>query len=258
MGAIVIAVAVLKATCTSTLPEPEPSPAAYETTLPSDSSSMMSSTMSATATSSSMMPSSIVSSTTSASATSSDGGVNMSSTTAMQAGTEKQYSGEAILGVTNATAFLSDTPAQTAVNEGIAEHAGVATSHVDATFTEIVARRLYDESRRLQGDQVQVEFTITLPATLSSSDQAAAINSITSMTQSELQSTVQSKLAAANITAYNITVASFTAATEVTTSTSASTSAGPSGDITSLGFQIRIGLPLLISCTLSFAWMLNM
>lgn len=240
MGAIVIAVAVLKATCTSTLPEPE-----------------YNATYNITYNITSMMPSSIVSSTTSASATSSDGGVNMSSTTAMQAGTEKQYSGEAILGVTNATAFLSDTPAQTAVSEGIAEHAGVATSHVDATFTEIVARRLYDESRRLQDDQVQVEFTITLPATLSSSDQAAALNSITSMTQSELQSTVQSKLAAANITAYNITVASFTAATEVTTSTM-STSAGPSGDITNLGFQIRIGLPLLISCTLSFAWMLNM
>jgi hypothetical protein len=172
------------------------------------------------------------------------------------AGTETQYSGEAILGVTNATAFLSDTPAQTAVNEGIAEHAGVATSHVDTTFTEFVARRLYDESRRLQDDQVQVEFTITLPATLSSSDQAAAINSIASMTQSELQSTVQSKLAAANITAYNITVASFTAATEVTTSTSVSML--PSGDTTSLGFQIRIGIPFLILSILSFAWVLNM
>jgi hypothetical protein len=181
----------------------------------------------------------------------------MSSTTAMQAGTEKQYSGEAILGVTNATAFLSDTPAQTAVNEGIAEHAGRATSDVDTTFSQILARRLYEESRRLQGDQVHVAFTITLPATLSSNDQAAAINNITSMTQSELQSTVQSKLAAANITAYNITIVSFTAATEVTTSITSS-SVGPSADVTSLGFQIRIGLPLLISCTLSFAWMLNM
>jgi hypothetical protein len=176
----------------------------------------------------------------------------MSSTSS--AGTARHYEGAAVLGVTDATAFLSDTAAQNAVTAGIADLAGVNSSNVDTTFSAVVARRLYEDSRRLSSDQVQAGFTITLPATLSSSDQATAISSITSMTQSDFESTVQTKLADAGITAHNITVASFTVPTETST-----TPAGSVGSAAaSQGYQVRVGFSFLMLSMTAIARLIKM
>mmetsp|Transcript_59319 Transcript_59319/g.92379 ORF Transcript_59319/g.92379 Transcript_59319/m.92379 type:complete len:276 (-) Transcript_59319:225-1052(-) len=231
----------------------------------SSSTDMMSSTTSGTMASSSsgMMTSS--SSSGMMMSSSSSGMISTSSTMSSSAdatmmssstpsGTARSYEGAAVLGVTDATAFLSDTAAQNAVTAGIADIAGVSSSNVDTTFSAVVARRLYDDSRRLSGDQVQAGFTITLPATLSSSAQATAISSITSMTQSDFESTVQTKLADAGITAHNITVASFTVPTEAST-----TPAAIVGDAAaSQGCQVRIGISLLMLSTMTIARLIKM
>jgi hypothetical protein len=149
-------------------------------------------------------------------------------------GTQQQavtYTGVAKLTVTNTSRFMADMAAQNVVKASIASHANVTVSQVDpCTFSVDGGRRLSEEasvedenvnSRQLQTTgTIRVDFTITLPATMSSSMQAAAMQGIGNMNAAALTSIITGALASANITGYNIAVQELTVSQVSTTSSS--------------------------------------
>jgi len=131
-------------------------------------------------------------------------------------------SGEAMMEVENASAFVNSEEAKEGVKKAIALKANVESKNVEVTLSLVES-----EARRLSTGSVKVEFTITLPA-----DSATDASSTAEILQTQLDSISTSELAQAIVTAvaeetgvtYVLEVQAFTATAqavevEITTTT---------------------------------------
>jgi len=116
-------------------------------------------------------------------------------------------SGEVTVTVPDAAAFMTDTVAQDAVREGLAEMVSVPVSYVELTITETGGRRL--ELRRLAGD-VKVEYTITIPlqavAGSPAVDATAVKAALETKTVSDYSKVIEAKVTAAKGASYKVAV----------------------------------------------------
>jgi len=170
-------------------------------------------------------------------------GVGSNSATTTPQTVSVSYSGVVTLEATNVTRFLSDTLAQQAVCGAVASAADVSSTYVACEFSNgssSSSRRLSEEEeeeeeeekdeeededdeqddnkRRLAGStSIRVDYTITLPATMTASDQATKSTSIEAMTVGGLNTLVKQKLADAGETEYVVTVTALTVVRTVNT-----------------------------------------
>jgi len=134
------------------------------------------------------------------------------------------------MAVPDADAFLSDTVAQQAVKDGIADTAGVPTDYV--TIDVAKTRRLNGEhKRRLAGTAITVTYTITLPLSVSSATAAAASAKMKAVTPAQLTTTIATKVTAVKGASFIVSVTSKAAPTVAkmaitTTATTTATIAG--------------------------------
>jgi len=123
---------------------------------------------------------------------------------------EKQQtviSGTAGMSVPDADAFLTDTVAQQAVSDGIADTAGVPTGYVAIQVAKV--RRLNDDhERRLAGTAVTITYTITIPVSVSSATASAASAKMAAVTPTQLTTKIAAKVTAAKGSSFVVSVTS--------------------------------------------------
>lgn len=133
----------------------------------------------------------------------------------------------------NCTQFKSDTAAQNALGESIADQiTGVTANDVDTTTTCSAGGRRLSEDEKFEAamrrltETATVAFTITIVASTPSTDHSTAVTQINALTATAVHQTLATKLTAlGKIDDYNITVVSLgTPALEVTSSTAMATS----------------------------------
>jgi hypothetical protein len=144
-------------------------------------------------------------------------------------------------------AAIADPVFKEKIEESIAEKAGssVDKQHVDATLSK-ASRRLTQSIQRRLAATLNVVYTITLPASsFSAAQQQAAHSSLTTLTSSALQTTLNTKLANTN---YTVTVTSVSQPTIQTSSPSPSPSPTTTNSLTNgvemtiLNFSLLLGL----------------
>jgi hypothetical protein len=107
--------------------------------------------------------------------------------------------------VADPVAAAADPQFKSAVEEGIADTANVNKNYVNATLSAITVRRLAESIERRLANTVHVEYTITMPSDQVTDAQAAAAHSaLSSVTQSAMTTTLNTKLA--SVTGGNYTV----------------------------------------------------
>jgi hypothetical protein len=151
-----------------------------------------------------------VSSDTTGIATTISTSVGVATTTASVASVSNSIlSGTMNMDVADGTAFLNDTVAQTAVQEGIAQLAGVPTNLIALIFA--LLRRLMVPNGGLNGDgrrllsSVQISYTISVPAG-AGLDASAVQNNIASKSESQLTTVIQQKVQAVKGQNYSVAI----------------------------------------------------
>lgn len=141
------------------------------------------------------------------------------------AGAKKEIKIEGTLSMTvpDPDALLTDTDAQAAIAEGIADAIGVSKDYVSVQVTK--ARRLElawhsvpEPHRRLAGG-VTVQYTISIPATESTAVAQVAEAKVKSITKEELTTNVQAKVVAAKGSSYGTITVTEKATPSITEST---------------------------------------
>jgi len=126
--------------------------------------------------------------------------------------------GSAFMTIADVAAFMADGQAKLAVRKAIAAEAnGIAVDKVAAEFfptRRLEALKAEEETekenpRRLASGTVRVDYTITLPVTMSSADQAAALSKIKTITKESLTEAIKTEMTAMSLS-HDVTVDSFT------------------------------------------------
>jgi hypothetical protein len=151
----------------------------------------------------------------------SGGGGNQNPNPNAPSGQTQTVTGSFTMTVDNVASFVNDTTAVTAVKNSIANQASISASVVAVQLVQL--RRLRESSsqekdslRRLTSGSARADYTITLPASLSSADQTTAINSISAMTTTGLTTELASQMTSLSLS-YSVTVTSVNVVVPTTT-----------------------------------------
>jgi hypothetical protein len=189
---------------------------------------------------------------TSSTASGGSGGGQDSTTPQMPQATTTSYSMNAVISgsmqMTMAEdkidAAIADPVFKDKIEESIAEKANVDKQHVDATLSK-GSRRLTQSIQRRLAATLNVAYTMTLPASsFSAAQQQAAHSSLTAVTSSSLQQTLNTKLASTNYTVTVTSVTQPTIQTQPAPSPAISTTEAMSNDVdsTTTTFSLLLGL----------------
>jgi len=112
--------------------------------------------------------------------------------------------------VSDPETFVSDDKAKEGVQKAVAEEIGVQPEHVEVTLTLVDGRRLL--GRNLADQQVQVDYTITVPSTSVDTDQFGAdlVSTVAAIDTTALADAIEQEVVNLGGSTYTVSISDFT------------------------------------------------